>query len=590
MDGYTTSYPDASPQSAQAKPHLEMFCSPSAPSFFAAESPASPYSSNSSSSFPNQSPLAESPLDMESPIHASPDNVRHDYASFPQGGAQNWNLATPSTDPSDPYHHEYAEVYVDPGPNSMSTFSASQSVPRMLPGRWSPNPNSQPHQYPQHQRRAQDRYRSFTQVGHISLSSDGPSDSGINATPAGYHPYSQPMRHGIRHGAEGLEGDYGQNVADIHAPFSMQSGHNYGPASLSPTRPYPQAHPSHSTPVKREPEHSIFDAAVFSPRSAMNTSPSDTRVYGSFSRTNGVHHPRTPNMQLPQHSAPLPVPTHRPRPMYAYNDSVTVGSYSSASHENHRHGNTREPDISLTRPFNGMGAGCHTPYTRRMIGDGPGGGMESSSTLSTIRQVLVKEEAEDDEYTTAHLAPHINEGRNLAIMDLEGDEDAEGEDMIGEDGPHAWDDQADGGFGESVCRSGKINASSRLPPRLRSSMSTKYDVYPSFSSDGSLSDDFDPAPSTSPVDSTASSTTRIRRHAAGLPGPIPVPNLTKKSRGRRVPTAASPGAGKDGYEGGRNSRAYTCDAAGCGKCFARGEHLKRHVRSIHTYEKRKPHY
>lgn len=30
-----------------------------------------------------------------------------------------------------------------------------------------------------------------------------------------------------------------------------------------------------------------------------------------------------------------------------------------------------------------------------------------------------------------------------------------------------------------------------------------------------------------------------------------------------------------------------CEVNGCGKCFARGEHLKRHVRSIHTNEKRK---
>ncbi|KAJ6541548.1 hypothetical protein B0H19DRAFT_1173544 [Mycena capillaripes] len=33
------------------------------------------------------------------------------------------------------------------------------------------------------------------------------------------------------------------------------------------------------------------------------------------------------------------------------------------------------------------------------------------------------------------------------------------------------------------------------------------------------------------------------------------------------------------------ARLYTCKVPGCGKCFARGEHLKRHVRSIHTYEK-----
>jgi len=64
--------------------------------------------------------------------------------------------------------------------------------------------------------------------------------------------------------------------------------------------------------------------------------------------------------------------------------------------------------------------------------------------------------------------------------------------------------------------------------------------------------------------------------------PVPVPNLTKKSRGRRVPTAPV-------YmvQGGvqKNMRMYKCTVDGCNKCFARGEHLKRHLRSIHTNEK-----
>lgn len=77
--------------------------------------------------------------------------------------------------------------------------------------------------------------------------------------------------------------------------------------------------------------------------------------------------------------------------------------------------------------------------------------------------------------------------------------------------------------------------------------------------------------------------------------PIPVPNLTKKSRGRRVPTmssledirSAASGAGRKRQTmAGKNTRMYLCEVKGCGKCFARGEHLKRHVRSIHTYEKR----
>ena len=68
--------------------------------------------------------------------------------------------------------------------------------------------------------------------------------------------------------------------------------------------------------------------------------------------------------------------------------------------------------------------------------------------------------------------------------------------------------------------------------------------------------------------------------------PTPVPNLTKKSRGRRVPTRAgteTPDAGGDRTD---NKRSYVCSVEGCGKCFHRGEHLKRHIRSIHTHEKR----
>ncbi|KAH8094680.1 hypothetical protein BXZ70DRAFT_353377 [Cristinia sonorae] len=67
-----------------------------------------------------------------------------------------------------------------------------------------------------------------------------------------------------------------------------------------------------------------------------------------------------------------------------------------------------------------------------------------------------------------------------------------------------------------------------------------------------------------------------------LAPPVPVPNLTKKSRGRRVPTAPVV-ISQNGVT--KNSRSYMCRVNGCNKCFARGEHLKRHVRSIHTNEK-----
>ncbi|KAK6969440.1 hypothetical protein R3P38DRAFT_2588040, partial [Favolaschia claudopus] len=78
--------------------------------------------------------------------------------------------------------------------------------------------------------------------------------------------------------------------------------------------------------------------------------------------------------------------------------------------------------------------------------------------------------------------------------------------------------------------------------------------------------------------------------------PIPVPNLIKKSRGRRVPVVAAfangtaivtpNGAANGAANGGK--RMHICQVQGCGKCFHRGEHLKRHIRSIHTYEKPYP--
>ncbi|KAH9164516.1 hypothetical protein EDB89DRAFT_414795 [Lactarius sanguifluus] len=64
----------------------------------------------------------------------------------------------------------------------------------------------------------------------------------------------------------------------------------------------------------------------------------------------------------------------------------------------------------------------------------------------------------------------------------------------------------------------------------------------------------------------------VRR--ARVPPPVPVPYLIKKSRGRRVPEPAE-----------AQERAHVCAVPGCLKSFARAEHLKRHVLSLHTYEK-----
>ncbi|KAG6874676.1 hypothetical protein C0992_007004 [Termitomyces sp. T32_za158] len=62
----------------------------------------------------------------------------------------------------------------------------------------------------------------------------------------------------------------------------------------------------------------------------------------------------------------------------------------------------------------------------------------------------------------------------------------------------------------------------------------------------------------------------------GVDAEIPSP------KGKKKALAPSPCAGAAA----KSLRTYTCDVDGCGKLFARGEHLKRHIRSIHTYEKR----
>jgi hypothetical protein len=75
---------------------------------------------------------------------------------------------------------------------------------------------------------------------------------------------------------------------------------------------------------------------------------------------------------------------------------------------------------------------------------------------------------------------------------------------------------------------------------------------------------------------------RTRRNGH-IPLPVPVPDLIKKSRGRKVPHQES----KKKLDDDDSKRVFVCDVLGCGKCFVRGEHLKRHVRSIHTHDKRK---
>jgi len=96
---------------------------------------------------------------------------------------------------------------------------------------------------------------------------------------------------------------------------------------------------------------------------------------------------------------------------------------------------------------------------------------------------------------------------------------------------------------------------------------------------------FTNSPSPSNLYSLCSSRFDSNRLKVRKAPPVPVPNLTKKSRGRRVPTVSDPDSDCSVSCGVTKSRTFRCTVSGCGKCFLRGEHLKRHVRSIHTHDK-----
>ncbi|KAL4066376.1 hypothetical protein V8B97DRAFT_1041597 [Scleroderma yunnanense] len=81
--------------------------------------------------------------------------------------------------------------------------------------------------------------------------------------------------------------------------------------------------------------------------------------------------------------------------------------------------------------------------------------------------------------------------------------------------------------------------------------------------------------SSTPVPSPSVDNPRPRkRRSRSTELPVPVPGLTKKSRGRKAPTSTS----EDSL------RRWKCEVVECGRAFVRAEHLKRHMKSIHTNE------
>ncbi|KAF7965712.1 hypothetical protein HWV62_42195 [Athelia sp. TMB] len=574
------SYSEPSPQASQSKPNLGIYCPPEAPPYFS-EAPASPYSSASSGSFSNSSLPAESPLDMNAP-HFIPGSSPHGHSPLRQTDTLDWRHAESPTIDANPYHDPHTGIHAAAQPHAMPNYAGTLSVPHPMPGHWPPV--AQAVQSPQYvQRRSQgERYRSFTEVGHIALSSDAASGSGVDATSPGSYPGPQEIRREVRVGQDQITG-YTHHAAHVREGYHSPSDHGSRYYSTDP-RYYESSRDIRTMQVNNETDPSAIDPTAFSPRATHQRSSSDSNAYDRYGRGRlmgggpgaGMSHlhidsgypPSSPVHQQP--SASNPLPTHRPRPLYAFNGSRGVGSsYPGPVSDYHPSADNRGHELprsgSIVTGMSGV------PFPRQGEADGSRSG------------VVMKEEVmDDDSYAAAHLRtnPSVDRGDY-------GDEDVgEDEESAMDDNMRVWNDTQDEGAGAFDPHSHHSHASSSFHPPLH--ISGRNAPHLSFSSDGSFSDDRNASLSGSPTGSTSSPTnSRPRRHATSVPGPAPIPGLTKKSRGRRVPTLESSGSGPETYDGGggRNPRAYSCDADGCGKIFARGEHLKRHVRSIHTYEK-----
>lgn len=175
--------------------------------------------------------------------------------------------------------------------------------------------------------------------------------------------------------------------------------------------------------------------------------------------------------------------------------------------------------------------------------------------------------------------------------DAEGIEELHGRDLDYDYRPEEDDDAGDGDFVPRNRTTSK-NTRSLRPRSIVGRNPVRYHPYGASVSPSAVkgsprsplisASDMSPASSVGQVG-------KMRKNARTLPIPVPVPNLTKKSRGRRVPTLGGTSVGRGQRDTALGARMYLCDVSGCGKCFARGEHLKRHIRSIHTYEKRASH-
>ena len=445
-----------------------------------------------------------------------------------------------------------------------------------------------------------------TQVGRMRSLSDG-APSGSGGTDAIDHNYVLPQTLDGQNAALGFPPDAADSVGNIsHSRLTHQQR-----VAFSPPHSHLRSISEQVVCARRERERSMSDAAAYRLRPSLyasSTVPSGPNTYESFgarmqaastviptySDNQGDStfvqqtayqnpYPNPSSRQTTSIAMPIPVISSMYQPQTLYDYDTSPAYSDSASHASQpTHGSEELSPVAGKREFhveNGQG-GCGPQYLSGYMSGGPSGISSGYDHIPAVKQ----EEGNADEkgtYVAGQLAERLED---TALEDRDGDGDYdEGDD----------DDDDELPTSHHRCSASDTTRSSRL--RLRATKTARYEPYDRRSS-GSPPAHSSFIPSFQPIQSRARMGMKSRQ-SQSIPTPVPIPNLTKKSRGRRVPTldSLSPtprsGKGNSKREGsevdGKNARTYTCDAVGCGKCFARGEHLKRHVRSIHTYEKRK---
>ncbi|TRM70527.1 hypothetical protein BD626DRAFT_564149 [Schizophyllum amplum] len=529
--------------------------SPNSPTY-ASFGARSPYSSGSSASFPNEDSPAPDPA-LEDPVIVSSD-----YAAYHMSVGASGMPAVCGAQPELAYQQEQEQdMYAYP-PSLMMAWN-NESKKQAL------------HQHYQQQIPSQselERYKS------LMAYSQGATRSQL----AHHVPAAQ---------------NYMQLDADSWQAYPASLGHHHlGHPHLG------QQYAGHGYATVKQEEQPIFMSTHTQPQPQLQSARQSSHVFDQ-----SAHMQATRGYQDAYYEQAQSQPQRSQQPSYL--------PISSSYEQHYVHLSDVSPVESPVSPVSAMDqAQLHYPSDLR--------GCDPRSVSGQRRR-------ED--------AAHRDIAANIPNNREDGEEDAEGEDddHMSQDASDLEDDvdeeEEQDDDGEYVLRRGRRASTSahgresrnlrlRSTP-MRAAAASRYDPYAYDTKPATRShraSSMTAASSTSSTSTTSSdvlasmylptlngqpvSTRRRPRPATSLPIPVPVPNLTKKSRGRRVPTvptvdhtrlASAARASADGEfhgsAGRRRStkglRLYTCKVGGCGKCFARGEHLKRHVRSIHTYEK-----